>query len=102
MRQMTARIIGFESNKKTDNDKREMTQEEYEEKYGHSRHIPVSLRLDETYDNTPFILTVGYISQGGNIHRAVELDNEIMPYIRKAVEEYKKNRKAEWSEQRIR
>lgn len=85
------------------NDKNVMTQEEYEAKYGHSRHVPVSLRLDETFEDTPFILTIGYISDhgSGNAHRAVELDRDIMPYIRKAIDEYKEHRKAEWTGRRV-
>ncbi len=82
------------------NDPNEMSQAEYEEKYGHSRYVPISLRTDETHDGHPFIITVAYHGPS-NGHRGVELDSEIMPLIRKALEEYKANRKAEWKDHRV-
>ena len=79
-----------------------MTKKQYEEKYAHSRNVPVSLRTDEAFDGLPFILTVGYISNQstGNGIRAVELDRDIMPFIRRAVKRYIRQRKAEWKDQR--
>lgn len=56
-----------------------------------SRNIAISLDRDEFHNKQPFIISVGYVGWNSG-QKGIELDNEIMPLIRAAVEKYVRKR----------